>query len=605
MKGIISKLVYSIGIGLIFVIPHAVRILRIGSFYDYTPYTASSPSATVADESFMYVSEVNYTLQHWRLAYDTDAYEHRNDPFTFSVLPAAIEVVIAKAVGDLRIAQIICHFLFPATTALLLMIFFCSLDAPIDCAALLALGVLVFGFSLRTVFNGNISFLAHGLNSGFIETLQAARNPHPNMSFPNFLVAILCLINATLKRSWRYALSAGALGGLLFYSYSFYAISWSIACLLLVSMALPFVRIMPGCLSIALIADAIVAFPYFLWMHQSKLSGAFANRAVRLGLINSHLPSRQGTEITLIYLSVIAASLLAWRVLSISASHDTGTEDISRRLTTSFVIWVSMALGGICGLNMQIVTGFNIEPEHHFPHMVIQPCILVLIALILLLMRSHRPAWRKAFRIAPFALILLSAVACISQVNSGYNSAQYHRIRDTDRRLFDWLQMNSAPFDVVSTTDMRLNIIIPDYTHNDILVVNGSRSSGTDDEIVERFLLANALAGVPPSEVRTELSEDYNHQSSTSDRIAWTYSYYMFEHSRYFDTINGNIQKDALPALLAVYGDIQEHLGEELSKYRVNFLLTSGDEIPAQIPGWRVTRELETRDAVLWKLRQP
>ena len=36
-------------------------------------------------------------------------------------------------------------------------------------------------------------------------------------------------------------------------------------------------------------------------------------------------------------------------------------------------------LGGLAGMNMQVVTGFNIQAEHHYPHMVLQPLGLLLL----------------------------------------------------------------------------------------------------------------------------------------------------------------------------------------------------------------------------------
>lgn len=80
----INKCLFSLLVGLLFLLPHIVRIFYIGSFHDYTPFAAQTPSPTVWDETFMYASQVNFTLQQYGLANDTDAFEHRNEPWRYN-----------------------------------------------------------------------------------------------------------------------------------------------------------------------------------------------------------------------------------------------------------------------------------------------------------------------------------------------------------------------------------------------------------------------------------------------------------------------------------------------------------------------------------------
>jgi hypothetical protein len=552
----------------------------------------------------MYVSEVNYMVERGQLAYDTDAFEHRNEPFPYSVLPSVLEAGIAKVVGDLRIAQIFCHFFFPAATAWFMIEMFSSLGSTTALASLLSLAVMVFGFSLRTLIDGNISLVSRGLASGFIETLQAARNPHPNITFFHFLCTGICATYAVKRRSVSLAVTAGILGGLLFYAYSFYAIAWTLGCIILSALAfLPSLKI-PKCIGFALVSDAVVAAPYFVWMHASKLSGGYTNRAMRLGMIQSHLPSKLGLELTLIYAAFLVLVVAIWRFSRRDNSGNVAGARSSEEFNAAFSVWICMALGGICGMNMQVITGFNIEPEHHFPHMVIQPVSLIVAALLVLHLLVRPETRGKASRISHNALVLLFLFCAIAQANSGYNSAEFHRIKPSDRQLFDWLKQGSAVADVVATTNMRLNITIPDFTHNDILVANGSRSSGTDAELVERFLVANALSGTSSTELKRELTETYNDRSRGSRPLQWTYSYYMFEHSPYFNIAEGNIQPGYLPIVLAKYDDVRAHLPEELQKFRVDFVFVSNAQMPPAISGWQMQAVLGTQDGTLWRLRR-
>jgi hypothetical protein len=601
-KETLSQLILAVLVGLLFLLPHLTRIAVIGSAHDYTPFAADSASPTVWDETFLYASEANYMFLQHKLAYDTDAYEHRNEPFPYSVLPVGIVAAIASMTGSLAAAQIICHFLFPAITTWLLISFFRQLRASTLLAALLSLLILVIGFSPRTLLLGDSDILRHGLHGNFVDTLQAARNPHPNMSFPLFLAACICIAYAITHRSHRLFLSAGVLGGLLFYSYTFYAIAWSGACFFLFLLSFWSSIRIPRSSILALASTGFIALPFFLWSRASKASGAYWNRTSRLGLIRSHMLTKTGVKISIAWLVLIVCLLALWSWYSRKAS-EADRETTKYRLTRAAIaVFTCAALGGIAGLNMQILTGFNIQPEAHFPHMVIQPAVLVLAAIVLL---AWLPRWNGLWSSAPkwslalFALLFVGC--CLVQIDAGYHSAPRHRMLDADRKLYDWLLHNTSDGAVVATTDLRLSVDLPVYTHNSILMVNGTRTSGPDEESLQRFLVANALTGMSATQVNKELKLGFK------DRAYWpipssTYTYYLFEHSPYRDESGDNVFDRYIPALMNQYAAIQADPSQALQKFRVDYIYTENGQTPPSISGWRATPVLQNPGATLWHL---
>lgn len=603
-KETMAKLLLAVLTGMLFLLPHAVRIAAIGSFHDYTPFAANSLSPAVWDETFLYASEANYMLERHQLAYDTDAYEHRSEPFPYSILPVSIVAGIAAVTGGLGTAQMLCHFLFPAITAWLLITFFHRLNAPISLAALLSLLILVIGFSPRTLVLGDMDVLRHGLRGNFVDTLQAARNPHPNMSFPLFLAACICEVYAIRYGSRRFFLAAGVLGSLLFYSYTFYAIAWSGTCFFLFLLSFWRKARIPVSSSIAPAVTVLLAIPFLLWSHASKLSGAYWHRTSRLGLIHSHLPSKLGIKISLGWLVFLFCLLALWSWLG-RKTPQPGREDNEWRIrSAASAVFTCAALGGIAGMNMQVVTGFNIQPEAHFPHMVIQPMALILAAVVLLAWASRWTLPGNTIqRWSLILFVLLFAACCVAQVDAGYHSAPRHRIRSSDRILFGWLLHNTGPGTVIATTDLRLSVDLPVYTHNNILLVNGTRSSGSDEESLQRFLLASALTGTPAARVEAELRQGFK------DHAHWplpssTYTYYLFEHSPYRDEKGDNIFEKYMPALMNQYAAMRAHLDQPLQQFRVNYIYTEQDEIPPSIAGWHVTKVLQDSDGTLWHLEQ-
>jgi hypothetical protein len=598
----INKCLISLLVGLLFLLPHIVRIFYIGSFRDYTPFAGQTPSSTVWDETFMYASQVNFTLQQHGLANDTDAFEHRSEPFPYSIIPIEIEAGIAKLTGNLGTAQILCHFLFPAITAWLMMTLLGWYGASTPLAALLGLAIMVVGFSPRTVMMGNMDVLRRGLHASFAETLQFSRNPHPNMSFPFFLAAAMSAAIALSRKSVGYSVLAGLLGGLLFYTYIFYAIDWTVACILLFWMSFWKNPLIYKNIRLTLFINMLVAIPFLLWVRASKLSGAYFHRTYRLGMMRSHLPTKDGLELGIawIFMVAIATVWFLWSRRS-KPSNDFDSLEMSR---VSFLVFTCAALGGIIGMNMQIVTGFNVQAEHHFPHMVIQPTVLILLAIAFVgWTKSNLRIWQYQTSWSVALFVMLFTGCTISQVDAAVHSAPYHRITTSDRILFKWLKINSSVGDVVATTNLRLCTIIPVYTHDYTLLVNGSRTSGTDEEVIERFLLASALTRTPVDRVAEELRQSGN-DGSPPPLLTATYSYFMFEHSPYFDGDKHRIFEPYVPKLLAEYRDIRYNIPAELLHFRVNYIYTEKGQTPALVTGWHVAVVLQTQDGDLWKLQQ-
>ena len=170
-KSRFEKLTLACLVGVLFVLPQAVRIWSLQSFRDYSPFSARTASMTVWDETFMYAAQVNYSYRHHRLAYDTDSYEHRDEPVPYSVLLVELELLFAEIFQSVGAAQIFCYFLFPAITAWFLMTLFMRPQASPWLAGFLAFLVLIVGFSLLTIYQGEEMLLRFGLHSGFVETL--------------------------------------------------------------------------------------------------------------------------------------------------------------------------------------------------------------------------------------------------------------------------------------------------------------------------------------------------------------------------------------------------------------------------------------------------
>jgi hypothetical protein len=584
-------------IGFLFVLPHAVRILCLGSVKEYSPFSARTASGMVWDETFMYGAQVNYTYRHRGLAYDLDAFEHRSEPVPYSILPIEIEVIFARLFHSVDAAQIVFQFFFPALTAWMLISLFVRFSASRWLAAFLALAVLVLSFSLRTIYDGAGAVLHSGLHSNFTDTLQAARNPHPNMSFPLFLAACMSLGAALHRRSRRFAFLAGILGGLLFYTYVYYAIPWS-GCIALVTLyALCFWRDRVVESFLCLATTAVVGSPFLLWTRAAAKAGGYIYRSNRLGMLHSISLSPLGKNLTIFWLSVIPLWAIGWGVCRIKIA---GISEESRRVAdVAVLVCVCAALAGIAAMDMQVVTGFNIQPEIHYPHMLIQPATIIMTMVIVLVLTERFRGQKKATASAVLFVGLL-ALCAVEQVSAAVNSAPAHRILPAEAALFTWLNRNTSPNDVVATTNLSLCIVLPVFTHNYSLLANGSRTSGSDDEVLDRFLLANALTSTPESRLVEELNGSGPHEPWDPNPLITSYAEFLYERSPYREAFRPSLQPPAIAMASERYRRL--NLAQNLERFRVNYVYTMNGQHPAIVPGWQTQDVLDTSQGTLWKL---
>lgn len=588
----LPHLLFALLIGTLFLLPHLIRMEALHSISSYSPFSARSSSPTTIDETYLYAAEVNFTYRHHRLAYDTDAFEHRGQPMPYSVLPIEVEVAFANTFRSVAATQIFCCFLFPAITAWLLIVLFLRFDASIPLAALLALVTLIASFSLRTLQIGISDLLLHGLHSGFIETLQASRNPNPNMTFPLFLGALIVLVAAVQHRSTSYAVIAGILGGLLFYSYIYYAIAWAAACALLTLLV--FVRQQDYWKPplIALVTTIFLALPFLLWVRAAKRGGGYVYRSKRLGLVNSHLPYAHDLKLSAVFAGCLVLLWLAWRYFAARSAN----AEVPFGFSASAMVFGCAAAGGILGMNMEILTGYDLQFGHHFPHMVIQPTLILFLVLLLLVATSKMRRGGSTFW--PGALFVLIFAACAAnQSEAAINSAPLHRVIPSERTLFQWLNHNTRPDDVVATTSLELAEYMPVYSQNYTLMVEGSRTLASDSEILDRYLLAEALTGASATTVANDLGR--SGEPAPSGESRFTYPSFFFEHS---PDLKGprELNPSIIETALARYRSL--NLSDELKRFRVNYLYIENGQRPADIAGVEWKRVLVTSDGTLWQL---
>ena len=341
---------------------------------------------------------------------------------------------------------------------------------------------------------------------------------------------------------------------------------------------------------LTMVVSTTIALPFLLWKRAADRAGTYLARSMRLGLEQGHGVSAAAVKQTVVW--AVAALLCAgiWRVLRGRRVGDAERWGYSE---VALPVLLALLAGGLFGMNMQVVTGFNIQALHHFPHMVLQPLILLLVGGLIALASRNSASWRTA----SVALLVLGFGACaVAQFEAARDSAEQHRLTGAEQAMIEWLNQKTPVGSVVATDDLANSVMLPVLTHNSVLFGDGSRGAGSDSELMERFLLAARLSGTSPEVVEERLSSTV----APKDVPVATYTYYLFESSAKFEGPERRLRVERLPEVLAWYRSMD--VGHELQEFRVDYLWLAKSGTPPPIAGWRWTAVYGNAAGSLWQL---
>jgi hypothetical protein len=553
---------------IIFGLPHLIIPRILGPDRPYTPFAVSGVSSLTYDETSTYAAYVNYTALRNVPPYDTDLFETQKVPVPTSSLPYIVLAALDSALGGLGQAFVVCDFVLPPLALLLLYLLILEITGNRRIALVGSLTTLLVSFGPRNFFNVP-ALLVWQQGGSIVQPLEYSRLIHPQWSFTLFLAALLPLWRTLRSGGRADAIVAGVLGGLLFYTYFYYFPVWLAACTLLLFARRWLSRRAWVAVGIVNACTWFVSIPFWRTLLDGLGTSNYTTRIARHLSDVGHLPSSEKLLHALAYLvifGVLATTFLKFQRTS-RQKHDV-------------VIFHSAILGaGLAAMNMEVVTGFNLEAILHFANRLFQPFLtLTLFTLGVGSLARARWPWLTGATCTYGIALSLLAIAVARQVSVSINVADKHALASEHRLLFEWLNTNTALDDVVLTSDKDINDLLPVYTHNLVFVPNGERTSASDDEIERRFLVAMQLLRRPPEDVYNLLAQDVRQGVPP---LGLTYTYYLFVsgHGSY----NLRLSDATLERILTDYRQLD--LAGELSQRRVDYVYGRGTETPAAVAG--------------------
>ena len=559
-------LILSVAVGLIFGWPHLLTpVLQHAHGLEghYTPLYFDGANAVVIDELTRYAAKTRDVYDGHLWVDEVFAHEHRGRPSPYETLPHFLLGLATHLTGSVPLTYALADFLFPPVIFLLIVVLVRRLTGSRAAGIMAGAGVL-FGYQVldympptsRSDLAGMLYTLFYYRNG--TRQLEFSRLIHPEMTFIFMLGAIIALYGALdTKRRAQFALS-GLLGASLFYSFPHYAVYYG---MILALLALRYTwlgdrlrttwLLLVGGLMILLALPYLVGLIRFLRLPDS---GAILDRAI--------IKSAQGVLVAQAkYLALVALGVV-----------------LVREKDEAFWFVNLVLVAGVICLSLQGLTGRDIGAGYWLERMLKPWAVLVLSFLA----ARVGGEWYRT-RLLPRVAVILTAILLVSGLvtQSRYALFTYPvaRLPHDFSQAFAWLDRHSKVDDVVLTTSLQMNCLLPAYTHNDLFIPNAFHTLTPTAEILNRFLVGFRILSVNPGEVEAILRDPayYNRFMSRPPQTDWmTY----LTHAEYLDRATGRLTlpESLVGRALASYRSLDPSLPGLLDRYRVDYILISARE---------------------------
>lgn len=490
LKNYWSALLAAFLVGLIYFLPNILIPRQLAS-EGYTNYHPLNLEAPVLDEVGSYGVKIKEVLEGKFDDGDPYLAEYKHQPTIWGNYYTSLAVgVILKLFGltDPTPLFVIGDFIFPSLAFLLAFYLFYLLIGDKRWSLLGGLVMIVFPNlgALRLAVampwwrQADIFFSATGRL--FDDTLP--RLLVPSFTLPFFLLALIAFIRLNDKPTIGRMIIAGLTFGALFYVYFYY---WMFTVIFFTFFGLwllwrrDFVLLK---FIIGVVATAgLVAWPALAAMVRLLRDSSYAALRLRAGLVVSRTVNL-GSIDNYIFI-VLMIIIFIWAVKK-------------QYLKNYQAGWLGSALVTTLAVtNIQLIFGFNPQPDHWGSRVTIYILVMGLIIGAWCVMRLARIEIIRRF--APLILIpILMITGAVNKIQTAQLEVwNYQMFPDVSASLA-WMASHLPPESVVVTPSTKMNILLPFFTSVNVYVPPINFTIAPTEEVQNRFLEVYKLYNVTP-----------------------------------------------------------------------------------------------------------
>jgi len=480
-----SQLIF---LSLLFTLHYLVGEIRSGG--DYSPFsTAPSTSPLIYDETQQYLPGARHFMRTGNLHPEVDVREMGELSNGFPVMHALLLGTAGKVLGNLELAWMLAHAVFPGILWLLFFFLFGYFTSNLWLRSAWSWATILFAFSPRSsLLLGNLSL---------IQPLEVSRLPHPALSFCFLLLALFGVTAALEEGEKKKIVLGGILSGILFYTYYYYFVGWfgGLGLCFLGALALGETAIAKRLVGVILIG-LLTGLPYFFRLYTAAVTGSQRALLYRVGGFNR--------EVTVKTLLIGFACLLSYGFFHWWQRKKEKNQNYSRARLSLLLSFGLLAGGGV-GLNLHLLTGYN--PQHgHFINRVIEPLAFFLGVALLALISFRSGGFRVWFRRASFGFAgVLVLIAGYRQYECGLAGVSGQRLSTSRAKLSGWIREHIPVDKVIGTTDPELVMLLPGIAGNWTFMPMATRSMADGVEDMKRYFILAQLESVDLEQAKAQL----------------------------------------------------------------------------------------------------
>jgi len=502
---------------------------------------------------------------------DFNLYEYKDAPYyLLPFLSPLIMGMLGRITGSIENAFIAGDFIFPA---IIFLIFYLLIFEFTRNKIISSLGAVFFIFLPKFLigFPPFIKYLqAYLITLIFNQNaLYFSRVEDPQITMPLYALALYLTYRAINRNRKRTAILAGIAYGAIFYSYLYYWIYFSIglgffAFILLTQKKYPEFK---NAFYIGL-TGVLISLPH--WVNAILIT-----KLEQYQDLFARLAPEVGRVFNFVTLPLFSYALHGMLILAITLLF-------KKNKPVVFAYLISFLIPTYIVYNLQMITGFNVHPDHWFKpallpvnlsylvigfeaarrygHLV-SSRILLLGGILLVSLGLLKIYTTEVFlvqltiitAIIAYALLFLfhfiyqrfdskkdtmlriaAGIAMLLIFSYGiYVQYRYIRLNKNEMlsaeemQSYRWLTENTEKFSVVATPSFTSNAQLQLYTHNKIFLPNGVNTLASNEEIWERFLLINKIYNVSDETFRSYLTSTttWGDRSSARDEKGTYFSF--------------------------------------------------------------------------------
>lgn len=490
MKKNILVIIVTLALGLIYYAPNILIpfLLKQDGASAYHPLNLEAP---ILDEVGSYGVKIRDIMDgNWRDG-DPYIYEHKNKSSIWgNYYLSLLTGTVLKYLGanDPTPLYTIGDFLFPGIS--FLIVFYLLYQITRHRAWSTFGGVVVVAFpNVKAAVNAFLKVLHGSLGADTIFKIgEAAFNENitrilvPAVALPFLLLFFVAFFKLLEKQTWRRAIFFSITLGALFYTYSYHLI-FALFAMATCGLVLLLSRKWKTLLSVVMasLAALAVGAAGIYKLYTVTISPDYAKIRDRLGIIvgrNFDFGSLDNLIFLIIFLLIF---VFAWRKKILAAPI--------------FIFAFSLLAATFEVLNLQVITGFNPQPDHWGSRVSIYILTLALVLMIFYLFKIMKMD-RAVSAVSVIALAFLFLSALLYQIKFSINSRYEYISSPEILRSFDWINKNIPARSVIATPSGKMMTAIPFFTHADTYYAYINFTLAPSAEVRERFFEALRIYNV-------------------------------------------------------------------------------------------------------------